>query len=51
MILGLVNVGEVLGEMAFLDEGERNEFATALDDSLVCAINKNEFKDFVEKNP
>jgi CRP-like cAMP-binding protein len=51
MILALVNMGEVFGEMAFLDEGERNEFATALDDSLVCAINKNEFKEFVEKNP
>jgi CRP-like cAMP-binding protein len=51
MILALVNMGEVFGEMAFLDEGERNEFATALDDSLVCAINKNEFKGFVERNP
>ncbi|MBT8377943.1 MAG: Crp/Fnr family transcriptional regulator [Ignavibacteria bacterium] len=51
MILALVNMGEVFGEMAFLDEGERNEFATALDDCLVCAINKNEFKDFVARNP
>lgn len=51
MILALVNKGEVFGEMAFLDEGERNDFATALDDCLVCAINKNEFKDFVERNP
>ena len=51
MILALVNMGEVFGEMAYLDEGERNDFATALDDCLVCAINKNEFKDFVEKNP
>lgn len=51
MILALVNKGEVFGEMAFLDEGERNDFATALDDCLVCAINKNEFKEFVERNP
>jgi len=51
MILGLVNMGEVFGEMAYLGEGERNEFATALDDCLVCAINKDEFKNFVEKNP
>jgi CRP-like cAMP-binding protein len=51
MILALVNMGEVFGEMAFFDEGERNEFATALDDCLVCAINKNEFKGFVDKNP
>ncbi len=51
MILALVNMGEVFGEMAYLGEGERNEFATALDDCLVCAINKDEFKSFVEKNP
>lgn len=51
MILGLVNMGEVFGEMAYLGEGERNEFATALDDALVCAINKDEFKNFVEQNP
>jgi len=31
MILGLVNMGEVFGEMAFLDEGERKDFATAMD--------------------
>ncbi len=51
MILALVNMGEVFGEMAYLGEGERNEFATALDDALVCAINKDEFKNFVEQNP
>ena len=44
-------MGEVFGEMAYLGEGERNEFATALDDCLVCAINKDEFKSFVEQNP
>ena len=51
MILALVNMGEVFGEMAYLGEMERNEFATALDDCLVCAINKDEFKSFVEQNP
>lgn len=51
MILGLVNKGEVFGEMAFLDEEERKDFATALDECLVCAINKNDFKQFVKNNP
>jgi CRP-like cAMP-binding protein len=51
MILALVNKGEVFGEMAYFDEVERNDFATALDDCLVCAINKNEFKEFVDRNP
>ena len=51
MILGLVSKGEVFGEMAYLDEEERKDFATALDECLVCAINKDDFKKFVEQNP
>jgi CRP-like cAMP-binding protein len=51
MILGLVNKGEVFGEMAYLDEEERKDFATAMDEVLVCAINKDDFKNFVERNP
>jgi CRP/FNR family transcriptional regulator, cyclic AMP receptor protein len=51
MILGLVNTGEVFGEMAYLDEHERNDFASAMEDVLVCAINKDDFKQFVERNP
>ncbi|MCH7773425.1 MAG: Crp/Fnr family transcriptional regulator [Bacteroidetes bacterium] len=51
MILGLINKGEVFGEMSYLDEDERKEFATTLDEVLVCAINKDDFKQFVEHNP
>lgn len=51
MILGLVGAGEVFGEMAYLDEQERKDYATAMDDALVCAINKEDFKQFVERNP
>lgn len=51
MILGLVNKGEVFGEMAFLDEEERKDFATTLDECLVCTINKDDFKQFVKSNP
>jgi CRP-like cAMP-binding protein len=51
MILGLVSKGEVFGEMAYLDEEERKDFATALDECIVCAINKEDFKQFVEQNP
>ncbi len=51
MIIGLVNKGEVFGEMAYLDESERKDFATSLDECLVCAINKEDFKRFVERNP
>ena len=51
MILGLVNKGEVFGELAFLDEEERKDFATTLDECLICTINKDDFKQFVKNNP
>ncbi len=51
MIIGLVNPGEVFGELSILDSSERNDFATTLNDSLICAISKDDFKSFLEKNP
>jgi CRP-like cAMP-binding protein len=51
MIIGLVNPGEVFGELSILDASERNDFATTLNDSLICAISKDDFKNFLEKNP
>lgn len=51
MIIALVNPGEVFGELSILDIAERSDFATALDESLICAISKDDFKSFVEKNP
>ncbi len=51
MIIGLVNPGEVFGEMSILDMDERNDFATTMEDCLVCAISKDDFKKFLEKNP
>ncbi len=51
MIIGLVNPGEVFGEMSILDVDERSDYATTMDDCLVCAISKDDFKRFLEKNP
>ncbi len=51
MILGIMNRGEVFGEMAYLEELERTDYAIAMDDALICAINKNDFKEFIENNP
>ncbi len=51
MILGLVHPGEVFGELSVIDQEERTDFAIAMEPSLICAINKDEFKSFVEKNP
>jgi len=50
-IVALINPGEVFGEMSILDIGERTDFATTMEESLICAISKDDFKGFVEKNP
>ncbi len=51
MILALVNPGEVFGELGVLDDGERTDYAIALDECLICAISKDDFRKFVEENP
>lgn len=51
MILGIVNRGEIFGEMAFLDEKERTDYAIAMDDVLICTISKEDLKQFVDKTP
>ncbi|MCF8261657.1 MAG: Crp/Fnr family transcriptional regulator [Melioribacteraceae bacterium] len=51
LIIALVNPGEVFGEMVMVDEGERSDFATAIEPAKICAITKDDFKKFVESNP
>lgn len=51
MILGIINAGEIFGEMAFVDEGERTDYAIAMDNALLCAINKQDFKELVNRIP
>ena len=51
MIIALVNPGEVFGEMSIVDETERTDFAIAMDECLICAISKDDFKDFINENP
>lgn len=50
-ILAIINPGEIFGEMAYFDEGERTDYAVTLEPSLICAINKYDFADFIDKNP
>lgn len=50
-IIAIINPGEVFGEMAYFDEGERTDYAVTLESSLICAINKEEFAKFAESNP
>ncbi len=50
-IIAIINPGEIFGEMAFLDEGERHDYAVTVDPARICAINKNDLAAFIEKNP
>ena len=50
-IITLINPGEIFGEMAYLDEEQRTDFAVTVDPSLLCAINKDDLAEFINKNP
>ncbi|MBZ0201371.1 MAG: Crp/Fnr family transcriptional regulator [Ignavibacteriaceae bacterium] len=50
-ILTIINPGEIFGEMSYLDETERTDYAVAVESSIICSINKNELEAFIEKNP
>lgn len=50
-ILAIINPGEIFGEMAFLEEGERTDYAVTIEPSLICAINKDDLSEFVNQNP
>lgn len=50
-ILTLINPGEIFGEMAYLEEEQRTDYAITIEQSLICAINKNDLVDFINKNP
>lgn len=51
MILAIINPGEIFGELAMIDDGERTDYAYSLDNSIICSINKEDFQKFVVKNP
>ena len=50
-IIAIINPGEIFGEMAYMDEGQRTDFAITVEPSMICAINKNNLAAFIEKNP
>ena len=50
-IITLINPGEIFGEMAYLEEQERTDYAFTLEPSLICAINKNDLAEFIDRNP
>lgn len=51
MIVALINPGDVFGEMSIVDDTERTDYAITMDKCLICAISKNDFREFIEKNP
>lgn len=51
MIIALINPGEVFGEMAIFEEGERTDYAYALDDCRICAVSRDDFVKFLEETP
>jgi CRP-like cAMP-binding protein len=51
VILGMVNPGEIFGEMALVDKGPRDSVAEAIMDSYVCFINRESFSRYLTRNP
>jgi CRP/FNR family transcriptional regulator, cyclic AMP receptor protein len=50
-IITIINPGEIFGEMAYLEEGQRTDYALTIEPSLICAINNNDLIEFINKNP
>ena len=50
-ILTLISPGEIFGEMAYLEEEQRTDYAITIEPSLICAINKSDLAEFINKNP
>jgi CRP/FNR family transcriptional regulator len=50
IILGMVNPGEIFGEMALIDKAPRDSVAEALMDSYVCIVNRDNFTRYLQHN-
>lgn len=51
MILALINPGEIFGELAIYSDEQRTDYAYTLEKSMICAISRDDFKEFLDKNP
>ncbi len=49
--IGIVNPNEVFGEMALVDSAPRNNFAIAMEDSLLTSITKGDLKRIIMQKP
>lgn len=50
-ILAFIDPGEIFGELSLLDEGQRDEFAEAVEKSTVILIPRDVMNGLVEQNP
>lgn len=50
-IISIISPGEIFGEMAYLDESQRTDYAVTVEPSMICTISKNDLASFIEKNP
>ncbi|GMR04981.1 MAG: Crp/Fnr family transcriptional regulator [Thermodesulfobacteriota bacterium] len=51
LTLDILEPGDIFGELALAGEQERETSAEALEDSFICTIKREDFEDFVGKNP
>ena len=51
VVLSIIRPGQVFGEMALLDGGERSANATALGECELLAIDRRDFLPFLERRP
>ncbi|TAK55083.1 MAG: Crp/Fnr family transcriptional regulator [Bacteroidetes bacterium] len=51
IILDVLGPGEILGELSLIEEGGQKELAEALDNVLICTMNKRDFETMVMNNP
>ncbi len=51
LTLAILDPGEVFGELALVEEGNRQTLAEALEDTLICVIKREDFKKLLKKQP
>jgi CRP-like cAMP-binding protein len=51
IIMGMVNPGEIFGEMSLIENIPRETVAEAIMDSYVCIINRDNFMRYLQRNP
>ena len=51
IILGMVNPGEIFGEMAIIEKAPREHVAEAVMDSYVCIVDREHFMRYLQRNP